>query len=76
MKAIKAIYKNGKVKLSEKPAEPGPMEVVVVFPEPSDDPWEAILSDPRPRPALARRIQEVRDEIAKGKTKPLDLDAL
>jgi hypothetical protein len=76
MKAIKAIYQNGKVKLSEKPAEPGPMEVVVVFPEPSDDPWEAILSDPRPRPALARRIQEVRDEIAKGKTKPLDLDAL
>jgi hypothetical protein len=76
MKAIKAIYKNGKVKLSETPTEPGPMEVVVVFPEPSDDPWEAILSDPRPRPALARRIQEVRDEIAKGKTKPLDLDAL
>jgi len=76
MKAIKAIYQNGKVKLSEQPAEPGPMEVVVVFPEPSDDPWEAILSDPRPRPALARRIQEVRDEIAKGKTKPLDLDAL
>ena len=39
MKAIKAIYENGKVKLSEKPEEPGPVEVVVVFPEPSDDPW-------------------------------------
>ena len=76
MKAIKAIYQNGKVKLSDKPSDPGPMEVVVVFPVPSDDPWEAILNDPRPLPALARRIQQVRDEIAKGKTKPLDLDQL
>jgi hypothetical protein len=76
MKAIKAIYQNGRVKLSEKPAEPGPMEVVVVFPVPSDDPWDAILNDPRPRPALARRIQQVRKEIAKGKTKPLDLEQL
>jgi hypothetical protein len=76
MKAIKAIYQNGKVKLSEKPAEPGPTEVVVVFPEPSDDPWEVILNGRRPRTALAQRIQEVRDQIAKGKAKPLDLDAL
>ena len=76
MKAIKAIYKNGEVTLSEQPSEPGPMEVVVVFPEPSDDPWESILTDRRPRPALARRVQKLRDEISKGKTKPLDLDRL
>ena len=76
MKAIKAIYRNGKVKLSEKPSDPGPLEIVVVFPEPSDEPWEAILRDPRPRPALARRIQQVRDAKRKGKTKPLDLDQL
>jgi hypothetical protein len=76
MKAIKAIYQNGKIKLSEKPSEPGPMEVVVVFPESSDDPWESILNDPRPRPALAHRIQQVRDEISKGKTKRLDLGQL
>jgi hypothetical protein len=76
MKAIKAIYQNGKVKLSEKPEDPGPVEVVVVFPEPSDDPWEAILNDPRPRPALAERIRQVREEIAKGKTKPMDYDRL
>ena len=76
MKAIKAIYQNGRVKLSEKPAAPGPMEVVVVFPEPSDDPWESILNDPRPRPALATQIQQVRDEITKGKTRPLNTDRL
>ena len=76
MKAIKATYQNGKVKLSEKPSERGPMEVVVVFPEPSDDPWEAILNDPRPRPALARRMRQVRDEIKKGETTTLDLDQL
>ncbi len=76
MKAIKAIYQNGKVKLSEKPSEPGPMEVVVVFPEPSDDPWDAIVNDPRPRPALAQRIEQVRHARAKGKTKPLDLNQL
>lgn len=76
MKAVKAIYKNGKVKLSERPADPGPTEVVVVFPEPSDDPWEKILADPRPRPALARWIKQARKEIAQGKAKPLDLEQL
>lgn len=76
MKAVKAIYHNGKVKLSEKPSDPGPVEVVVVFPEPSDDPWETILKDPTPRPALARWIKEVRKEIAQGKAKPLDFKRL
>ena len=38
MKAVRAIYQNGRVKLSEKPADRGPVEVLVVFPEPSDDP--------------------------------------
>ncbi len=76
MKAVKAIYENGKVKLSEKPNTAGPLEVLVVFPEPSDDPWESMINDPAPRPALARRIEEVRDEIARGKTKPLTLDQL
>ncbi|HEV3144319.1 MAG TPA: hypothetical protein VGZ47_10570 [Gemmataceae bacterium] len=76
MKAIKAIYQNGKVKLTEKPSDPGPVEVLIVFPEPSDDPWQEILDDPRPRPALARKIQQVREQIRKGKTKPLDLGQL
>ena len=43
MKAVKAIYENGKIKLSEKPAEKGPVEVMVVFPE--TDPWDAILNE-------------------------------
>src|SRR5437764_15457242 len=66
MKAIKATYKNGRVTLSEKPPEPGPFEVLVVFPEPADDPWEAILHDPTPRPALVKRMTEVEREIAQG----------
>jgi hypothetical protein len=76
MKAIKAIYQNGKVKLSEKPVGRGPMEIVVIFPEPSDDPWEAILNDSTPRPALSRRAKEVQAEIAQGKAKPLKLSQL
>ena len=76
MKAVKATYKNGKITLSEKPLEPGPMEVLVVFPEPADDPWERILNDPAPRPALMQWLKEVEKEIAEGKVTPLDLDQL
>lgn len=76
MKAVKAIYEKGKIKLSEKPAEQGPMEVLVVFPEAADDPWEDILNDPSPRPAFARLIQDVKKQIAQGKAKPLDLERL
>ncbi len=76
MKAIKAIYKNGKITLSEKPPEPGPMEVLVVFPEPADDPWQGILAETTPRPAFVKFAQECLEEIAKGKAKPLDLDQL
>ena len=76
MKAIKATYKNGKITLSEKPTEAGPMEVLVVFPEASDDPWSSILAETTPRPAFARFAQDCLEDIAKGKAKPLDLDQL
>jgi hypothetical protein len=76
MKAIKATYKNGKITFSEMPPEPGPVEVLVVFPEETDDPWEQILNDPTPRPALAKWMTEVKKEIAQGKASPLDLDQL
>lgn len=76
MKAIKAIYENGKVKLTEKPAERGPVEVMVVFPEPADEPWHAILEDPSPRPELTKWIEEVKREIMQGKAKPLELNDL
>jgi hypothetical protein len=76
MKAVKAIYKNGKITLLEKPLEKGPMDVLVVFPEATDDPWQRILNDPTPRPALTQWVKEVEEEIAQGKTTPLDLDRL
>jgi hypothetical protein len=76
MKAVKATYKDGKVTLSEKPPGRGPVDVLVVFPEMADDPWESILNDPTPRPALEKRIKQLKKEIARGKASPLDLDQL
>ncbi len=76
MKAVKATYKNGKITLSEKPMDKGPTEVLVVFPEPADDPWDKILNDPTPRPKLMQWIKELEKEIAQGKATPLDLDQL
>ena len=47
------------------------MEVLVVFPEAAEDPWDAILNDPTPRPALAQtKFKEVEKAIAEGKTIP------
>lgn len=74
MKAVKAIYKNGKIKLTEKPKAKGPVEVLVVFPE--DDPWQAILEEKTPRPAFTKYVEECMKEIARGKAKPLKLDQL
>jgi hypothetical protein len=76
MKAIKATYKNGRIRLSEKPPEPGPFEVLVVFPEVADDPWESILNEPTPRPAFVEFANKCLADIAKGKSEPLDLDQL
>jgi hypothetical protein len=44
-----------------------------VSPEAADDPWEQILCDPTPRPALAQRKKEVEEEIASGQARPLDM---
>ncbi len=80
MKAVKAIYEKGKIKLSEKVPEKlgehGPLEVLVVFPEPAQDPWDEILGNPQPRPKLSKMANQVKKEIAQGKAKPLDLDDL
>ena len=50
MKAIKTIYQNGQITLSEPPpdADPEPVEVLVVFPQETEDSWEKILNDPTP----------------------------
>jgi hypothetical protein len=71
MKAIKAIYRNGKVTFTEKPSDPGPVEVVVVFPESSDDPWASIVAEKTLRHSFAKYAQESMKEIRAGKGKPL-----
>jgi hypothetical protein len=76
MKAIKAKFENGLITLAEPPSESGPTDVLVVFPEPADDPWQRILDDSTPRPALERYVREVEPEIAAGRAKPLDLGQL
>jgi hypothetical protein len=72
MRAVKAIYENGRITLAEPPPATGPTEVLVVFPEPADDPWREILDDSKPRPVLDRWVAEVEAEIASGRAKPLD----
>ena len=74
MKAIKAVYEDGRLSLAEEAPEKGPVEVVIVFPNGEEDPWERILSEPTMRPAFAKFMQEALDDIAQGKTKPLNLD--
>jgi hypothetical protein len=76
MKAVKGVYEKGKIKLAEKPDEPGPVEVLVVFPASADDPWEAILNEATPRPAFEQWVREVIEEIAQGQATPLDLQQL
>lgn len=76
MKAIKGRFEKGEVKLDEPAPAEGPVDVLIVFPELEDDPWERILSDPRPRPALEQWVAEVQAEIAEGKAMPLKIDDL
>jgi hypothetical protein len=78
MKAIQGVYENGQIKLCEPPpiSNGEPVNVLVVFPEHVEDPWQKILDDPSPRPALDKYVQECLEEIAQGKTQPLDLDQL
>jgi hypothetical protein len=77
MKAIQGTYENGQIKLSEPApvADDELVNVLVVFPE-VEDPWQKILDDPRPRPALEKYVQECREEIAQGKAVPLNLNQL
>jgi hypothetical protein len=76
MKAIKAVYDNGRVSLAEEAPSPGPVEVVVVFPDGEADPWERIESEPTMRPAFAKFMQQCLEDIEKGKAKPLNLEDL
>lgn len=76
MKAVKAIYEEGKITLSEEPAENGPVEVLVVFPDEAADPWQAILDEPAPRASFLEFAKQCEEEIKLGKAQPLNLDDL
>jgi hypothetical protein len=67
MKAVKATYKNGRIRLSKKLADPGPIDVLVVFPEDADDPWEAILAEKKPRASFMKFVKECVKEIARSR---------
>jgi hypothetical protein len=76
MKAVKALYENGQLKLTEPAPEEGPVEVLVVFPENGDEAWEKIENEPTMRPAFAKFMEECLKDIELGKATPLDLDQL
>lgn len=77
MRAVKAIFKNGKVKLTEQPPLDEQAEVLVIFPEADGDArWEEILSSTKRRPALEKRAAKALKDFKAGKTKPLSLDDL
>jgi hypothetical protein len=75
MQAFEAIYDNGTITFKGKPIE-GIFDVLVILPVSDDDPWERILADKTPRPALAKLVEQARREMEEGKTTPLDLDRL
>ena len=60
MIAVRARYENGQVTLLEpvKPNGDGPVEGLLVLPRPEEDPWDRIINDPTPRPALSRLADE------------------
>jgi hypothetical protein len=69
LKAIKAIYEKGKVKLFEKPVEQSLSEDV-------DDPWQAVLNEKRPRPAFQKFVDQCQMEIKRGNSRPLNVDSM
>ncbi len=74
MKAIKAVIDNGKI-VPEEPFDPvGRHDAIVVVLD--VDPWTAILNDSRPRPQLDELADEAHQEYLRGKTTPIDPDAM
>ena len=59
MKAVKARFENGQVTLSELPPATTATDVIVLFLEPTDDPWEKIVADPNPCAALVQWVKDV-----------------
>ncbi len=69
MKAIKVLINDGQI-VPEEPLGSGRHEAILVMLDP--DPWEQIINDPRPRPALDRAAEEAMEDYHAGRTTPLD----
>ena len=77
MVAVKGTYfEDGRLVLRERVGVTGPVEVLVVFPDPVPDPWEQILADETPRPKLVAAGDEALAEHRTGRTQPLDVGQL
>ena len=72
MGAIKATIIDGNVTLHHPADIKGPVEAIVVVLD--QDPWEALIRDPRPRPALILASNEALAEFSNGQVLPLDSD--
>jgi hypothetical protein len=71
MKAFKARFENGKVTLNEPVPDSGPVDVLVVFPETVEDPWQTVVHDAPPRTDLSKTAERARlDSAAKPPSKP------
>jgi hypothetical protein len=76
MRAIKAVFREGQFILTEPAPSTGPVDVLIVFPEAVEDPWEAILQEKEIRPSFAEYMAKAEEEIAQGRAAPLDLNQL
>ncbi len=74
MQAIKATIQDGQITLDQPIDIKGRVEAIVVLLDP--DPWQALINDPRPRPALTGASQEALNEFLAGETTPLDFEVL
>ncbi|MEI8375258.1 MAG: hypothetical protein WCJ35_20750 [Planctomycetota bacterium] len=74
MQAVKATIKNGNVTLEQPVDIKGPVEAIVIVLDP--DPWNVLVCDPRPRPALLKASNEALEEFLSGQTTLLDPDNL
>jgi hypothetical protein len=77
--AVARAFQSNMVSAAETKAAPaltGPVEVLVVFPEPAGDAWAPILAEEKPRPKLVAAGDEAQAEHRGGRTKPLDFRQL
>ena len=74
MHAVKVIVEDGQVTLQEPLGVRGRVEAILVILDP--EPWDALIRDARPRPALTKAGQEALEEFLSGQTLPLDPDVL